>query len=168
MNKSIFQLHCRARNLHCRLAHLSLLLFLLHPSSFGLQAWGQSYSIDWFTLDGGGGTSTGGVYSVSGTIGQPEAGKMSGGDYSVQGGFWSIISAVQTPGAPRLAILNTATNAVVLSWPSPSTGFVLQQNSDLTTTNWTRVDLSVGDDGTTKSVIVTPAAGHRFYRLKWP
>ena len=28
----------------------------------------QSYSIDWFTIDGGGGTSTGGVYSVSGTI----------------------------------------------------------------------------------------------------
>ena len=34
----------------------------------------QSYSIDWFTIDGGGGTSTGGVYSVSGTIGQPDAG----------------------------------------------------------------------------------------------
>ena len=26
----------------------------------------QSYSLDWFTIDGGGGTSTGGVYSVSG------------------------------------------------------------------------------------------------------
>ena len=34
----------------------------------------QSYSIDWFTIDGGGGTSTGGVYSLSGTIGQPDAG----------------------------------------------------------------------------------------------
>jgi hypothetical protein len=34
----------------------------------------QNYSIDWFTIDGGGGTSTGGVYSVSGTIGQPDAG----------------------------------------------------------------------------------------------
>jgi hypothetical protein len=31
----------------------------------------QSYSIDWFTIDGGGGTSTG-VYSVSGTIGQQD------------------------------------------------------------------------------------------------
>ena len=35
---------------------------------------GQNYSIDWFTIDGGGGTSTGGVYAVSGTIGQPDAG----------------------------------------------------------------------------------------------
>src|SRR5437899_2475559 len=33
----------------------------------------QSYSIDWFTIDGGGGTSTGGVYQVSGTVGQPDA-----------------------------------------------------------------------------------------------
>jgi hypothetical protein len=48
----------------------------------------QSYSIDWFTIDGGGGASTGGVYSVSGTIGQPDAGVMSGGHYSLAGGFW--------------------------------------------------------------------------------
>ena len=49
----------------------------------------QSYSIDWFTIDGGGGTSTGGVYSVTGTIGQPDAGgPMTNGSYSVTGGFW--------------------------------------------------------------------------------
>jgi hypothetical protein len=34
----------------------------------------QSYSMDWSTIDGGGDTSTGGVYSVSGTVGQPDAG----------------------------------------------------------------------------------------------
>ena len=58
----------------------------------------QTFTIDWFTIDGGGGTSTGGVYSVSGTIGQPDAGgPMSGGQYSVTGGFWSLLSVVQTP-----------------------------------------------------------------------
>jgi len=108
------------------------------------------------------------VYSVSGTAGQPDAGKMSGGQFSVAGGFWGIVSVVQTPDAPLLAILNTGTNAVLLSWPSPSTGFNLQQTSDLTTTNWTQVDLPVGDDGTTKRVIIAPAAGNRFFRLKWP
>jgi hypothetical protein len=128
----------------------------------------QDYSLNWFTVDGGGGTSIGGIYAVTGTIGQPDAGTMSGGPFSLVGGFWSIISAVQTPGAPLLAILNTGTNAVVLSWPSPSAGFILQQNSDLTTTNWTRVDLPVGDDGTTKSMIIAPAAGNRFFRLKNP
>ena len=58
-----------------------------------LSARAPSYSIDWYKIAGGGGTSTGGVYSVSGTIGQPDAsGAMTGGNYSVTGGFWSIIS----------------------------------------------------------------------------
>src|SRR5881398_215977 len=62
----------------------------------------QSYSLDWFTVDGGGGTSTGGVYSVSGTIGQPDAGAtMSGGNYSLSGGCWSLF-AIQSPGSPLL------------------------------------------------------------------
>lgn len=59
----------------------------------------QSYSIDWHTIDGGGGTSTGGVYSVSGTIGQPDAGTMSGGTYSLDGGFWSLFE-MPTPAVP--------------------------------------------------------------------
>src|SRR6266705_5521518 len=83
----------------------------------------QTYAIDWFTIDGGGGTSTGGVYSVSGTIGQPDAGRMSGGNYTLDGGFWGIIAAVQTVGAPLLTISRTSTNTALVSWPSPSTGF---------------------------------------------
>src|SRR5450759_4556388 len=76
----------------------------------------QSYSIDWFTIDGGGGTSTGGVYSVSGTIGQHDASEaMTGGNYSLTGGFWALY-AVQTPGAPVLSIQLTTTNTVVVSW----------------------------------------------------
>src|ERR1051326_8545441 len=42
------------------------------------------FSIDWYKVAGGGGTSTGGVYAVSGTIGQPDAGPtMSGGNFSL-------------------------------------------------------------------------------------
>src|SRR5260370_6126541 len=60
-----------------------LLLFLLDlPSAVDA----QNYSIDWFTIDGGGGTSTGGVYSVSGTIGQPDAGHLSGGQHTLDAG----------------------------------------------------------------------------------
>ena len=66
----------------------------------------QTYSINWYKIAGGGGTSTGTVYSVSGTIGQPDAsGPMTGGGYSVTGGFWSLIGVVQPlPGAPFLMI----------------------------------------------------------------
>ncbi len=129
----------------------------------------QSYSIDWFTVDGGGGTSTGGVYSVSGTIGQPDAGAMSGGNYTLAGGFWGIIAAVQTPGAPLLSILRTSTNTVAVSWPSPSTGWTLQQNTNnVSSKNWSNVTATLQDDGTTKMLIVDPPVGNRFYRLEQP
>lgn len=128
----------------------------------------QNYSIDWFTIDGGGGTSTGGVYSVSGTIGQPDAGTMSSGNYSLAGGFWGIISAIQMPGAPLLTIRLTQTNTVVVSWPSPSSGFSLQQNSNRNTSVWNAPAENITDNGTNKFIIVNPPTGHRFYRLFKP
>lgn len=48
-----------------------------------------SYELSWYTIDGGGGTSTGANYSLSGTIGQPDAGVMTGGNISLSGGFWT-------------------------------------------------------------------------------
>jgi hypothetical protein len=128
----------------------------------------QSYSIDWFTIDGGGGTSTGGVYSVSGTIGQPDAGHMSGGNFTIDGGFWGVIGAIQSPGSPLLRVLLTSTNTVVVAWPAPSTGFSLQQNTDLNTTVWAGVTNSVNVIGSENQIIVAPPVGNRFYRLKNP
>ena len=125
----------------------------------------QSYSIDWFTIDGGGGTSTGGVYSVSGTIGQPDAGHMSGGNYTLDGGFWSIIAAVQTPGSPTLRIQFTATNTVLVAWPAPSTGFSLQQNANIGTLSWGAVTNVPAVVGSENQVIISPPTGNRFYRL---
>lgn len=128
----------------------------------------ESYSIDWFTIDGGGGTRTGGVYSVSGTIGQPDSAKMSGGNYAIDGGFWGIVAAVQTPGAPLLTIFRTSTNTVAVSWPSPSTGWTLQQNTNgVATVNWSNAPGTIQNDGMTKTLIVNPPAGNRFYRLKY-
>ena len=130
-------------------------------------AWAQNYSIDWFKISGGGGTSAGGVYQVTGTIGQPDAGgAMTGGIYSVTGGFWSLIAAVQTTGAPILTVTLTHTNTAVVTWPSASTGFTLQQNSSVGTSNWTDVGLTPNDNGTTKSVVVPASPGSMFYRLK--
>lgn len=50
---------------------------------------GQNFDLSWYTIDGGGATfSSGGVFSVGGSIGQPDAGVMSGGAYTLSGGFW--------------------------------------------------------------------------------
>ena len=125
----------------------------------------QNFSIDWHTIDGGGGTSSGGVYSISSTVGQPDAGAMGGGAYSLAGGFWGIISAIQTPGAPLLTIRPTQTNTVVVSWPSPSTGFLLQQKSDLNSSAWNAPPENITDNGTNRFIIVNPPNGARFFRL---
>ena len=127
----------------------------------------QSYSIDWYKVSGGGGTSTGGVYSITGTIGQQDAGgPMTGGNYSLTGGFWSLY-AVQTPGAPLLSIQFTNNTAVVY-WPSPSTGFSPQVTTNLVTTNWVTPPEAVTDNGVIKYLIVNPTPGNRYYRLRSP
>ncbi len=80
----------------------------------GSSLFGQSYSIDWYKIAGGGGTSIGGTYQVSGTIGQPDAsGVMTGGNYSLTGGFWSLLQVVQTPGSPILIITHVGNQAIV-------------------------------------------------------
>ena len=145
----------------------AVLLAITFCLSTALSAHAQ-YSIDWYKVSGGGGTSTGGVYSVSGTIGQHDAGgPMTGGSYSLTGGFWALY-AVQTPGAPVLTIKLTTTNTAQIYWPSPSTGFNLQVNTNLATANWVTPAESVTDNGTIKYIIVNPPTGNRFYRLKNP
>ncbi|GAB4326267.1 MAG: hypothetical protein Kow0059_22650 [Candidatus Sumerlaeia bacterium] len=49
---------------------------------------GGAFEIVKSTIDGGGGTSTAANYSVAGTIGQPDAGVLTGGGYTLVGGFW--------------------------------------------------------------------------------
>ncbi len=46
------------------------------------------YEITWSTIDGGGGRSIGGDFTLTGTIGQTDAAWSSGGDYELLGGFW--------------------------------------------------------------------------------
>lgn len=53
-------------------------------------------AIDWYTIDCGGGTSAGGSFSVSGTIGQPDVGDQAGGALQVSGGFWPGAGAAPT------------------------------------------------------------------------
>jgi hypothetical protein len=58
--------------------------------------------IDWFTIDGGGGTSTAGNLTLHGTVGQADAGPLEGGGFTLKGGFWPAAGTTAT-GAPELA-----------------------------------------------------------------
>ena len=146
-----------------------IVLVILY-SAFCLRAMGQSYSIDWFTIDGDGGTSTGGVFSISGTIGQPDASAaMSGGNYTVVGGFWSFVDTIQTPGAPALSVERVA-GGVRVFWPLPTTGFVLDQTPAMTSPpagiSWSQVPFPYQTNATHISITVPVPSGNRFYRLR--
>ena len=144
------------------------LLAVLLGGAFPAPLRAQSFAINWHTIDGGGGASSGGPFSLRGTIGQPDAGSpMTGGGFALSGGFWSLF-AVQTPGAPLLTIRLTSPNTAVISWPSSAAGFTLQQNSDLNTPNWTSAPQTVSDNGTNKFITVNSSTGQRFYRLCQP
>jgi hypothetical protein len=65
-------------------------------AAFGLLSWlptpaAAQFSIDWYTIDSGGGVSTGGGFELAGTIGQHDAGPAnSGGSFQLTGGFWAV------------------------------------------------------------------------------
>jgi hypothetical protein len=142
--------------------------FIILHSSFCLRASGQSYSIDWYKIAGGGGTSTGGTYAVSGTIGQPDAsGAMTGGNYSLTGGFWSLISVVQTAGLPNLVITQSG-NSVIVSWPNTG-NYSLLQNADLAlVSGWVPTIYQINTANGTNSITITALTGNLFFRLSNP
>ena len=128
----------------------------------------QQYSIDWYKIAGGGGTSTGATYQVSGTIGQPDAsGALTGGSYSVTGGFWSLISVVQTAGLPNLVVTHSG-GGVIISWPDTG-NYTLQQNANLALANgWATSGYTITTANGTNSITITSPAGNLFFRLSNP
>jgi hypothetical protein len=136
-------------------------LFLLLGWLIPTISFAQPYSVDWFKVAGGGGTSSNGQYSVSGTIGQHDAsGPMTGGNYSLTGGFWSLF-AVQTPGAPLLTITR-AGNLAIVSWDSSTIGWTLQTNNNLAAGIWGNYPGQVVNNRVTNA----PSTGNLFFRLK--
>ncbi len=142
-----------------------LATLLISVLALRLSALAQSYAIPWHTIDGGGGVSTGGVFRVSGTIGQPDAGgPLTNGQFSVTGGFWALPQAVQTPGAPTLHIFPASPGLATISWsPDTGTNWVLQERLSLTTGSWTN-----SPSAWTNPVTVPATLPTRFYRLFKP
>jgi hypothetical protein len=142
---------------------LLCLLGLLMP----VLASGQPYSIDWFKVSDGGGTSANGQYAVSGTIGQHDAGgPMSGGSYALTGGFWAVIAVLQAPGAPALYITHSG-NTVTVFWQNAA-GWSLEQNSSLTVPAGWAINNSWTTAGGTNYLKLTSPMGNSFFRLIGP
>ena len=128
----------------------------------------QNFSIDWYKVADGGGTSTNGQYTISGTIGQSDASApLAGGGYSFTGGFWSIVSAVQTAGLPKLTVTHSG-NSVTVSWANTGS-YTLQQNANLANTaGWAASSYAITTANGTSSISLTSPAGNLFFRLSSP
>jgi len=124
----------------------------------------QSYSIAWSTIDGGGGASTNGQFSLTGTVGQPDSGPiMTNGQFSIAGGFWVLPQAIQVEGAPTLAITRAGPGFATISWTPNTSSFVLQEVRNLSAANWTN-----SPSGSTNPITLPTDGAARFFRLHKP
>ena len=89
----------------------------------------------------------------------------SGAGNHTYGGVW----ASQSTPSPRLNIVPSSNN-IALAWIIPLTNFVLQQNLDLTTTNWTVVTNppTLNLTNLQYQVSLSPSNSSGFYRLASP
>jgi len=126
----------------------------------------QSFAIDWFTIDGGGGISTGANFNLQGTIGQPDAGLLTSANFELRGGFWSVV--VSDGEAPRLAIARNASGAVTISWPRPAANFVLDRSGSLSSAPaaWSQVGFPYQTNGTHIFITLPAPSANGFFRLR--
>ncbi len=128
-------------------------------------------SIDWFTLDAVGGAQSSASYVVNFTAGQTDVGSaiQTSANYRIIPGFWALEDMGPATGLPELTIALSGSN-VILSWPSSSTGFVLQQSDSFNVlpSAWSNTAGVVSDNGFTKSITIRANVSKRFYRLRQP
>jgi len=87
------------------------------------------------------------------------------GDGSVMAVAAFVGPVYTTASFPTLAITNSGPNRTV-SWPAFSPGFLLWQNTNLTTATWSAVTNNITTNAGLDHVTLPPAGGSVFYRLQ--
>jgi hypothetical protein len=147
----------RATRMVCKMRRTILVAAGLAIAVLGLTA--QNYSIEWSTMDGGGGRSAGGGYVLEGTIGQPDAGPaLRGGPYELQGGFWPGL-IVTGPGETPTLFIQVVGADMILSWAPETSGFSLETTEDLSSGFW-----QPALEG--NPLVLSAEGAMRFYRLR--
>ncbi|HYN89861.1 MAG TPA: hypothetical protein VER55_15110 [Ardenticatenaceae bacterium] len=120
---------------------------------------GGPYDLSWWTVDGGGATfSSNGIYAVGGTVGQPDAGRLGGGSYTVLGGFWGVGAAGEEPAATSTPTEGPAPTVTQAATSGPS--------ATATRTGTPAVSATAtltGTPGPAPTETVTPVSGHTLY-----
>jgi len=66
---------------------------------------------------------------------------------------------------PKLRIIPTSSDAVIVAWAAPSTGWVLQSNTNLTLNDWTDVTNAVAAGSGENQVTHSPLSDQKYFRL---
>ena len=130
---------------------------------FFISAARAQYSIDWFTMDGGGGSGVAGTFAMDGTLGQIDAVIGTTGAHVLHGGYWALVDEP----LPLLHIFHFKDN-IILAWPDPSPGFVLQASPELLPATWTDVAIAPQIIDGEKQVTWGPPTSRHFFRLRRP
>jgi uncharacterized repeat protein (TIGR03803 family) len=87
-----------------------------------------------------------------------------------EGGVWGggTVFGLNTSVTSPLLTINGSGAGFVVSWPSPSIGFVFEQNTNLATTNWLDFQGTINDNGIIKSATISSPLGASFFRLHYP
>jgi len=77
-----------------------------------------------------------------------------------------IVAYATLPEPPPLRIARSANATVVVAWPATANGFVLEENSSLSTTAWQVVTKTPVTVGSEKQVTLPASGSGTFYRLR--
>lgn len=138
---------------------------LLHAATSS----GGPYTLTANNASGGGGSSTGATYAIQGTTGQPDGATLTGGSFTLTGGFWGITIVIPTPNAPNLVISHASPTVVRLRWPATGAdGFQLETTTSLAAPAWSPVPGGFTPDGADRYQEVNSLAPLQFFRLRKP
>ena len=133
--------------------------------------WAQSYTLDWWTVDGGGGKAAATPYTVDFTTGQPDAGAAVGGQYAMTSGFWAVMStAVQPTPLPTATFtetpIPTSTGTPTASETSTPTPSATQTKTTTPSETATATESPSPTSSATATSVSVPAPGGDGYA--WP
>jgi hypothetical protein len=146
----------------------------LNPWMFGftlflacVQATGQNYRLEEYSMGSNPGRSQRGSLSLSSSLGQPLVGITSSDVYVLVSGFWHTQEIFSQPDLPALSIA-AANGLTILSWNAAITGLQLQETASLEAPLWTDVKQVPVNLGLLAQVTLRAPSQQRFYRLRWP
>jgi hypothetical protein len=127
------------------------------------------FSVDYFVISAGGGTSANGGFSVTGVVGQPvNPNQITGGMFTIETGFASVTATIQLLDGPVTLRINQQGGLVKISWPATTQAeFVLETTSQLgDPSSWQPVELTPLIVGPDKIVTIGAGPGPAFFRLR--